>query len=187
MLEHVGAPVVELARRRIERDRHVLARTVTGCLDARYEHLQGLLVGRQIGCEPALVADGRAEAALVQRALERVEDFGPHAQALREARRAIGHDHELLKVDLVVGVRAAVEDVHHRHRQHPRGLAAEVAPQRKALLRGLRVGRGERYAEDRVRAESRLVGGAVERDQRIVERLLIGRIRSVHGRGDLAR
>ena len=36
----------------------------------------------------------------------------------------------------VVGVGAAVEDVHHRHRQHVRGLAAEVAPQRQALLGG---------------------------------------------------
>ena len=43
-----------------------------------------------------------------------------------------GHDHELLEVDLVVGVRAAVEHVHHRHRQHVRRLAAEVAPQRLA-------------------------------------------------------
>ncbi len=186
MLEHVGALVVELARRRVERDRDILARAVAGRLDARHEHLQGILVGGEVGCEAALVADGRAETAVVQRALQRVEDFCPHAQALREARRAAWHDHELLEVDLVVGVRAAVEHVHHRHGQHPRGLAAEVAPQRQALLRGLRMGRGERHAEDRVRAESRLVRGAVERDQRIVERLLAGRIHSMHGRGDLA-
>ena len=46
--------------------------------------------------------------------------------------RAARHDHELLEVHLVVGVRATVEHVHHRHRQHPRRLAAEVAPQRAA-------------------------------------------------------
>jgi hypothetical protein len=33
-------------------------------------------------------------------------------------------------------VRAAVEHVHHRHGQHVRRLAAEVAPQRLLLLRG---------------------------------------------------
>src|SRR3954469_21639646 len=34
-----------------------------------------------------------------------------------EGGRAGGDDHELLEVDRVVGVRAAVDDVHHRHRQ----------------------------------------------------------------------
>ena len=33
------------------------------------------------------------------------------------------HDHELLQVDVVVGVRAAVDHVHHRHRQHVRASA----------------------------------------------------------------
>ena len=51
-----------------------------------------------------------------------------------------GHDHELLEVDLVVGVGAAVEHVHHRHRQHVRVGAAEVAPQRLAGVGGRRLG-----------------------------------------------
>ena len=67
--------------------------------------------------------------------LRRVEDLGAHPQALREGGRAHRHDHELLEVDLVVGVRAAVEHVHHRHGQHVRGLAAEVAPERLAAPR----------------------------------------------------
>ena len=46
---------------------------------------------------------------------------------------------------------------------------AEIAPQRQTLLGGLRVRRRERDAEDRVRAQSRLVGGPVELDQRPVE------------------
>ena len=37
---------------------------------------------------------------------------------LGERARADRHHHELLEVDAAVGVRAAVEDVHHRHRQH---------------------------------------------------------------------
>ena len=93
----------------------------------------------------------------LQRRLQRVEDLGAHAQALGEARRADRDDHELLEVDRVVRVRAAVEDVHHRHRQDVRRLAAEVAPQRQVLL-GRRGARGgERDAEDRVRAQARLV------------------------------
>ena len=71
----------------------------------------------------------------------------------------------------VVGVGAAVEDVHHRHRQHVRRLAAEVAPQRLALLGRRGVRGGQRDAEDRVGAQARLVRRAVELDQRAVEAL----------------
>ena len=106
--------------------------------------------------------------------------------APREARRADRDDHELLEVDRVVGVGAAVEHVHHRHRQDPRRLAAEVAPQRLALLGRRRARRGERDAEDRVGAEARLVRRAVEVDQRAVEALLVEHVEAGHRRGDLA-
>ena len=42
----------------------------------------------------------------------------PGAQRFGEGRAAERHDHELLEVDAAVGVGAAVQDVHHRHRQH---------------------------------------------------------------------
>ena len=122
----------------------------------------------------------------MQRLLERVEDLGAHPQALRERAGAGRDDHELLEVDGVVGVRAAVEDVHHRHRQHARGVAAEVAPQRQPLLDGGRVGGGQRDAEDRVGAQAALVRRAVELDQRAVERGLVGRVEPGDGLGDLA-
>ena len=150
------------------------------------QDLERLLVGGQVGREAALVADGGAQAAVVQRLLERVEDLGAHAQAVGERRRAARHDHELLEVDRVVGVRAAVEHVHHRHGQHVGGLAAEVAPERQPLLRGRRVGGGQRDAEDRVRAEPRLVGRAVEVDQRAVEPVLVGGVAAGDRLGDLA-
>ena len=96
------------------------------------------------------------------------------------------HDHELLEVDRVVGVGAAVEDVHHRHGQHVRRVAAEVAPQRQPLLgRGGVRGR-QRDAEDRVGAQPRLVGRAVEVDQRAIEALLVGRVAAGDRLGDLA-
>ena len=130
MLELVRAVLVELAGGGIQRDRDVLARAQARGLDARDEHLQRLLVGAQVGSEAALVADGGRQAALVQGALERVEDLRAHLQAAREALGAARDDHELLEVDLVVGVHAAVEHVHHRHRQHAGVGAAEIAPQR---------------------------------------------------------
>ena len=95
----------------------------------------------EVGREAALVADRGAEPAVVQRPLQRVEDLGAHPQRLGEASAPTGHDHELLEVDLVVGVRAAVQDVHHRHRQHVRRLAAQVAPERQPASVGGRLAR----------------------------------------------
>jgi hypothetical protein len=45
---------------------------------------------------------------------------------------------------------------------------------------------GERDAEDRVGAKARLVGRAVELDERLVETGLVGRVAPAHGVGDLA-
>jgi hypothetical protein len=56
----------------------------------------------------------------------------PQRRASRKARRAHGHDHEFLDVQVVVGVRAAVDDVHHRHGQLHGTHAAEVAVQGQA-------------------------------------------------------
>ena len=65
----------------------------------------------------------------------------PMRSAFAEGRRADGHDHELLEVDVVVGVLAAVEDVHHRHGQDLGVGAAEVAVERQADRRRRRRGR----------------------------------------------
>ena len=71
----------------------------------------------------------------MQDLLERVVGLGAPAQRLGEGRRADRHDHELLEVDVVVGVRAAVEDVHHRHGQHVGVDAADVAVERAGRAR----------------------------------------------------
>ena len=104
----------------------------------------------------------------VQHAAERVEDLGAPAQRLGEGRRAEREEHELLEVDVVVGVRAAVQHVHHRARAGARAcVAAEEAVERLAGDGRAGVGRGERDAEHRVRAEARLGLGPVEGDQRL--------------------
>ena len=95
------------------------------------------------------------------------------AHRLGKGRRADRKDHEFLKVDRIVGVRAAVDDIHHRRRQHSRHGAADVTVERQArsFRRGL--GDGKRDAENGVGAEPRLVVGAVERDHRLVDLQLI--------------
>ena len=128
LLEFVGLRrlVPELARRDVEREEHVVARLVAGLRD-RFEHqVDRLAVGRQARREAAFVADPGGMPLLLQDAAQRVEDLGAGAKRLGERRGADRHHHELLEVDAAVGVRAAVEDVHHRHRQHGAAVRAAV-------------------------------------------------------------
>jgi len=93
-----------------------------------------------------------------------VVDLGADPQAVRERVGADGDNHELLQLDRVRCVRAAVDHVEHRDGQRGRALAAEVPEERHTRLAGGRLRRCERNAEDRVRAEPSLVRRAVELD-----------------------
>ena len=132
--EHVGAVLAELAGRGVERDREVLARACSRpprC--PRMSTSSAASFELEVGREAALVADGGGQAAVVQRPLQRVEDLDARAQPLGEGGGADRHDHELLEVDVVVGVRAAVERRSSSARAaRARAVAAEVAPERQS-------------------------------------------------------
>ena len=144
-----------------------------------------LLVRREVGREATFVAQRGGQAALLQQRLERVVRLDPPPQRLGEARGADRGEHELLHVDVGVGVRAAVEHVHERHRQHVRVGAAHVAVERQLGLVGRGLRRGQRHAEDGVGAEAALAVGAVEGQQLVVEEALVGGVEADHGVGDL--
>ncbi len=156
-----------------------------GLLDGLDDELQCGAVAGQIGGEAALVTQTGRVALGLQHALERVVDLRALAQRLGEGVGAQRRDHELLHVDRRVGVRAAVDDVHHRHGQQVGVRPAEVAEQRQAGgLRG-RLGHGERDAEDRVGPEALLVGGAVQVDHGLVDQALLGGVEAEDRGGDL--
>ena len=174
--QHVGAVPEELGRRRIEGDGHLLPRREPGRPDGLHQQLARLLVGSEVGREAPLVADRGGQAPVVEDLLQGVVGLGAPAQALAERGRADRHDHELLQVDVVVGVRPTVEDVHHRHGQHVGVDPAEVAVERLLELVGRGLGHGQRHAEDGVRAEAGLVVGAVEIAQDAVDAALLERV-----------
>ena len=82
---------------------------------------------------------------------------------------AVGHDHEFLHVDGIIRVRAAVEDVHHRHRQRAGVDAAQIAIERGSLRCGGGARHGHGNGQHRVRAEIALVRRAVEIDHDLVD------------------
>ena len=94
-----------------------VAGLVAGLGDGFEHHFERLFVRFQIGSESAFVANGGGIAALLQNAFQRVEYFHAHAQRFGKLARAVRDDHELLRVHRIVGMRAAVEDVHHRNGQ----------------------------------------------------------------------
>ena len=122
----------------------------------------------------------------MQRLLQRLEHLDADAQPFGEGRRADRHDHEFLEVDRVVGMHAAVDDVHHRHRQHAGLGAADIAVERQLVGDRRGLGDRQRHAEDGVGAEPRLVGRAVERDHRLVDLALRLGVHAADGIENLA-
>src|SRR5579884_3183035 len=163
--------LAELARRGIEGDRDPVA--MTGALRRLEDQVDRGLAGLEIRREAALVADERREPAFRELLLQRVIDLDAHLQRLCERVRPGRNEHELLQVDRVVRVRAAVDHVEHGNRQGRRLLAAEVAEQRDGRVGGPCLRRGQRDPEDGVRTEAALVRRPVELDQHAVEVLLV--------------
>ena len=131
-LQPVRAVVgLQLGHGRVHRQSHLGARLQPGGGDRVREQLQCLGGGGERGSEPAFVADGRGQPALVQDRLQRVVALHAPTERLGERGRADGHQHELLRLQLVVGVHAAVDHVEHRRRQDVRVRSAEVAIERK--------------------------------------------------------
>jgi hypothetical protein len=92
----------------------------------------------------------------------------------------------MLPAPTVVGMLAAVDDVHHRDGKRARRDAADITIEREAACVGRGFRCGEADAEDRVGAEAALVRGAVEVDHRLVEFALVLGIEADEQVGDFA-
>ena len=79
---------------------------------------------------------------------------------------------------------AAVDHVHHRHRQPIRGRPAKIPKQRQPDTHRRRARNGKRNPEDRVRAEVRFVRRSVELDQLRVDVALCGRVLAFERRAE---
>ena len=176
---------MELARGDVHRQRDVGAEREAGGADGLADQVERGAVAVEARRETTLVAEAGREALLLQHRLERVVDLGTGAHRLGERRGADRRDHELLDVDVGVGVRATVEDVHHRHREQVGVGPADVAVQRQPGRLGRGLGDGERGAEDRVGAQVGLVGRRVELVHHLVDLALVVGTHALDGRADL--
>ena len=173
LVEALALGALPLGGSGIHGQHEVPAGLITGLLDGGQNGLDGLLVAGQVGGKAALVAHAAAQAGLVQHALEGVVDLGAPTQALGKTRGAHRHDHELLEVNVIVGMHAAVEDVHHGRGQQMGVDAAQVLVQRQARRLGSGAGNSQRHAQDGVGTELGLVGGTVRGNQRGIDGALV--------------
>ena len=130
LLERVfRVAAVKLGGGRVECEINVLAGLVSGVLDGLNDGLQRLFHAAQFGRESPFVADGGAATLLFQNGFQRVKRFDNRAQPFAERRQTQRHDHEFLEINRCIRVRAAVDDIGHRHGQHLRVRPAEIFEQ----------------------------------------------------------
>jgi hypothetical protein len=115
-----------------------------------------------------------------------VEDFGSPTHGLRYRGGTGWKNHELLKVDGIVGMRAAIDDVHHGDGHLSCRRSSNIAEERKA--RCCRCGRcyRRRNAEDCICTENPLVWRSIERNHRVVDPDLILGMEAANGVRDLS-
>ena len=113
-----------------------------------------------------------------------MEYFDAHAQGFGKTRGAEGNDHELLQVDGIVGVRAAIQNIHHGHGQQPRACASQIAIERRAPGCRCRARGGQRNGQDRIGAQTALIRRAIEIDHDAIDGGLLRGFVPVKRRGD---
>ena len=116
----------------------------------------------EAGSEAAFVTHAGDVAVAGEQGLQGMEYFRADTQGVMEGFRPEGHDHEFLDIQIVGGMRTAVDDVHHG-RRHDFGVdAAEILIQRQTEKFGGGAGSGKGNAEHGVCAETGLVVRAVK-------------------------
>ena len=177
---HAGFRIVEFAGGHVHSDADFFARLVACRLNGFHDALERRFVVFQVGGKAALVTHSGNLAFFLQNALQGVEGFRAHADGFLHALGADRHDHEFLEIHRGIRVAAAVQYVHHRHRQGLGIDAAQIAVQRQAVYVRSRMSHSQRNAQDGVGAVLGLVLGAVRFDQGLVNGGLAGNVHTLN-------
>ena len=111
----VAVFVLPFAAGCVQRKRKIAARRIAGAGDGLQNQLDRLRFAFQIRCKAAFIADSGTKPALFEQRRQRVINLCAHAQRAAEGFCAAGNNHELLNIQIVSRMYAAVDDVHHRH------------------------------------------------------------------------
>src|SRR5690554_2433706 len=90
---------------------------ITSCfysLNDAVKRIFGTIQGRS---KTPFITNGSTQIAIVQHLLQCMKNLSTHAQSLTETTRTNGTNHKFLKSNGCIGVRTAIDDVHHRNGQ----------------------------------------------------------------------
>ena len=132
----VHAVFIKLAGRAIQAQHNLLACGETGFVDSVQNHLDGRFMTRHIRGKAAFVAHGGAHTFVTHDFLQGMKHFSAVAQGFAKIGSAHGNDHQLLQVEVVIGVCASIDHIHHGNRHLHAPHATEIAVQRKPRLFG---------------------------------------------------
>src|SRR5439155_18052206 len=116
----------------IEREENLLSSFVSSLVDCTQNQVQRVGAGSEIGSEAAFVADSCGEFLIVQNLLQMMKGLHAGSKSIGECVEPRWDDHELLDVQSIVGMGAAVDHVHHRHGEGAGARTAEVQKERQA-------------------------------------------------------
>ena len=102
-----------------------------------------------------------------------MEDFRAHTNGISARRRSHRHNHEFLNIDRVIGMGAAVDDIHHRHRKCVGECAADITVKRQTGVFGSRFRNGQTHAKNSVGSKTGFVRRSVQINHRLVDQQLI--------------
>ena len=118
---------------RIQRQHHILAGLVAGFFDGLHNIFERGIRGSQRWGKAPLITYAGGKPVIAQKPLQRVKNLSAHANAIRQCVSGNRHNHELLNIYRIVGMRAAIHNIHHRHRQYMCRNATNIAPKRCVL------------------------------------------------------
>ena len=120
---------IETILEAIERNHNIFARRVTGFFDGFENRFNRFFVRFQIRGKTAFIAHRSCVTATFQNFFQIMKNLRPGAKCFRKRFRADRHNHKFLKIHIIVGVCAAVDNVHHRNGQSFRVYAADITIQ----------------------------------------------------------
>ena len=172
----VFAVLEEFGRGTVQRQYDIVAGRVACLFDARHDEIQRIGGRGEVRREASFVAYCGRQPLVMQAFFQRMENFCADTHCVSQIFRTDRHDHEFLKIYRIVGMFAAIDDVHHGNRQDMRRHAAHIAVQRQTACVGSSLGRSKAYAQNSVGAEAGFVFRAVQRNHGRIDFALIFRV-----------
>ena len=176
---------VKLAGGAVEAQNNLLTRSEASLVDGVQDHLNRRFMARHIGGKTTLVTHGNAHAFVAHDFFQSMKDFRAIAQGFAKIRRPYGDDHQLLQIEVVVSVGAAIDHVHHGNRHLHTAHAAEIAVQGQTRFFGRRTGHRHGHGQNGIGTEAGFVVCAVKLDQGVVQKRLFAGIQANHSLCDL--